>query len=325
MKKPLRSLTTKSIVTLSIALVMALLVTATGVYAAYTNSRHAQRTIAAYDATGDRFSSNDLGRSAARYNQKTMYTADPSHDPSTVVTVCNYERGKQTRPSDQAITYTLSARLVKYDALDAALYVPVDAAYMTANSLGGYTVTIRKGATAITLGGAALSGSFAAATLPGGEAQADAYTVTFDADFAVDQPNLYLELTATPTNDALPTLSGIFRADMRLEGATNDWTGAFHDDTAYAPAQYDGFNYRIEGVGNGTCTLRWDDTKVALSYVSLAQLTAITGAVATANSVTFAVNSDEVGLYDLQFYKVNITTETWTTMNNTVVQLDFHA
>ena len=323
--KKAHALTTKTLAILIVSVVLTLLVTATGVFAAYTNSRHAQRTIAAYDATGDRFSSNDMDKGHSKDNVKTVYTTEASHDPSTVVTVCNYERGKQTYPNDEDITYSLTARLVKYDPLAEERYVAVDAAYISANDLAGYTVTIRKGVTAVTLGGATLSTNAFGGTLEGGTAHADAYTVTFDADLAADKPNLYLEMVATPADVNLPTLRGIFKADMRLGGASNAWTGEFHDDTTYAPAQYDGFNYLVSGVGKGTCTLSWDSTKVALSYVSLTALMEIEGATQTADSVTFAVDSDVVGRYDLQFYKINIQAETWTAMNTTVVQLEFHA
>ena len=325
MSKRTHSLTRKSLAILIVSVVLALSVAATGVFAAYTNSRHAQRTIAAYDATGDRFSSNDLGGGDAKDHIKTLYTTIENHSPSTVVTVCNYERGKQTRPNPDDVTYTLSACLVKYDASQAKKYVPVDAAYISANSLSGYTITIRRGETSVTLGGATLSTSAFGNTLTGGEALSDAYTVTFAAAFASVKPNLYLEMTATPTDAGLPTLKGIFKADMRLEGATNAWTGVFHDDTSEDPADYDGFNYQISGVGSGTCTLTWDSTVVSLSYVSLMQLLAISGATQSGDSVTFPVDSDEVSRYDLQFYKVNVTNETWDDMNTDVVTLDFHA
>ena len=325
MAKRTHSMTKKSMVILIVSIVLAALISAVGVYAAYTNSRHAQRTIATYESLEETFSSNDLGKGYAKDNVKTVYTKDDEHDPSAVVTICNYERGNQTHYSEQNVTYTLSARLVKYDPGVAERYVAVDAAYISANSLTGYTVTISKGLTSVTLGGATLSTNAFGGTLAGGAAHTDAYTIVFDVDFATEQPNLYLEMTAVPGSEDLPTLHGVFKADLRFEGATNAWTGEFTDATTNTPAEYDGFNYLVSGVGSGTCTLTWDDTKVALSYLSASQLMAITGATQTSNSITFDVDSDEVSRYDLQFYKVDITTETWTNMNNTVVQLEFHA
>ena len=309
-----------------VSVILTVIVTVTGIFAAYTNSRHAQRTIAAYDTTGYRFSSNVLGEGYAKDNIKTMYTTDALRDPSTVVTISNYERGKQTRPNESNISYTLTARLVKYDAEQEARYVPVDAAYITANDLSDYSVTITKGSDTVTLDGSNLSSTTDfGGTLVGGASNSDAYTVTFSAEFATEKPNLYLEMTATPVSNVLPTLRGIIKADMRLAGATNAWTGAFHDDTTYAPAAYDGFNYLISGVGSGTCTLSWDSTKVALSYVSIRDLLSITGATQSGDSVTFPVDSNEVGRYEVQFYKVNVGSETWSDMNTSVVTLAFHA
>ena len=134
----------------------------------------------------------------------------------------------------------------------------------------------------------------------------------------MNNPDLYLELIATPNVD-LPRLCGVIKADRRSQGANNRWQGEFTDDTASSPGTYDGFNYRISGVGSGSFTIRWDGTKVALSALSLIQLTSIDGAVQDGNSITFPVNSDEVNRYDLQFYKINITTETWTQMRTSVV------
>ena len=324
MKSLRHTLTRKSLLTLIFSIVLALLIVGISVFAAYTNSRHAQRTIATYDASGDRFSSNDLGKGYAKDNVKMVYSADVEHNPSTVVTICNYEHGKNAYPCEVDISYSLSARLVKYDPSVDARYVAVDAAYISANDLSDYNVTITKGLTSVTLGGATLSTSAFGGTLTSEAAHADAYAVTFDVEFATNTPNLYLEITANPNNASLPTLRGIFKAELRASGVSNAWSGSFQDDNTYPPATYDGYNYSISGVGSGTCILTWDSSKVALSYVSLAMLLAIDGATSTSNSVTFAVNSDEEGRYDLQFYKINIQSELWTDMNSTVVQLEFH-
>ena len=86
-------------------------------YGAYTNSQRAQRTIAAYDSGGDRFSSNYLNPGNSRDNVRTLFVTDPSIRPTAVVTVCNYQQGKQTRPNDQEIEYDVTVQLVKYDGI----------------------------------------------------------------------------------------------------------------------------------------------------------------------------------------------------------------
>ena len=295
-------------------------------YAAYTNSRNAQRTIATYDSTGDRFSSNLLSKLPSYQNVKTLYvTYDPEHpedtpDPTTVVTVCNYQQGKQTLPFDENIEYTLFVHLVHYDyeAIGDNRYIEVDSSYMADKT--AYSVSVKKGGevSAVALNsGNGWKHTFSD-TLIGGTTDSDAYTITLSSSFALNNPDLYLELIATPNVD-LPRLCGIIKADRRSQGANNRWQGEFTDDMASSPSTYDGFNYRISGVGSGTFTIRWDGTKVSLSALSLIQLMSIDGAVQDGNSITFPVNSDEVNRYDLQFYKINITSETWTQMRTSVV------
>lgn len=305
------------------ALALVAAIATLGVYAAYTNSRSAQRTIATYDSQGERFSSNVLVKGSAKDNVKTVYVTDASISPAFVITVNNYESGKQTAPAMEEIRYTLTARLVRYDGTDLNEYVPVDATYMTENALTGYAVTLKKGNASIVLSSSHTEDSSFAGVLAPNEANSDVYTIVFGTNFVVDRPNLYVEMTVTPQNDGLQTMRGIFKADLRAQGATSAWTGAFSDDTSVAPSEYDGFNYTVSGVGAGTFTLTWDETKVKLSDKSLRELLAVDGATKTGSSLTFSVDSDDESRYDLQFYKVNITTETWQTMNSTVVGYRF--
>ena len=302
-------------------------------YAAYTNSRHAQRTIATYDSTGDRFSSNHLASLYTWQNVKTLYvtydaiTPANTPDPSTVVTVCNYQQGKQTLPFDDRIDYSLLVRLVKFEdngINDNEKYVPVDASYMTANSLNDYTVSIRHNNQTVTLGSATELSHTYTGTLDAGVTDSDAYTLTMSANFALNPQNLYLQMIAAPSeNPELPVLRGIFKAELRSQGANNRWQGEFTDNTSSSPADYAAFNYTISGVGSGTYTLSWDGTKIKPSDYSLITLLSIDGATQDGNSITFPVNSDVNMRYDLQFHKVNITTETWQQMNTTVVTGSF--
>ncbi len=311
------------VLALSLAISLVLLIGATTL-AAYTNSRHAQRTIATYETTGDRFSSNLLAKRNSRDNVKVLYVTDDSKNPNTIVTVCNYEQGKQTLPYEKNITYSLTARLVMFDNSTEEKYVPVDASYMTANSLTAYTVTITKGNTTVTLSSSHLSDSSFGRTLTGDTADSDAFTLSFGTLFAPNTPNLYVEMIALPTSNVLPTLRGVFKAEMRSEGASNSWTGSFSDDTALTPNQYDGFNYLITGVGSGSCTLTWNDEVVQLDFLCLSELLSIPEATQTESSVSFSVDSDENSRYDLRFYKVSeLVGTTWSQMNSTVVTFHF--
>ena len=285
-------------------------------YAAYTNSQRAQRTIATYDPGGVRFSSNYLKNMSSSDNVRTLYVTSSASKPSAIVTVCNYQQNKQTATYDKNITYDITVRLVKYDDSEDK-YDTVDAAYISDNSLTGYTVDVKKGSDpATTIGGATVQHKYEDCTLTAGSAHSDTFSLTFSTNFAENQPNLYVEMIAEPKGDsALPTLRGIFKTGLRAEGISNNWTGEFTDSTSYDPDDYDGFNYTVSGMGSGTFTLKWDSTKVVLSHESLLQLLAIDGASQSGDSITFAVNSDEAARYDLQFYKVDVADMEWGDMN----------
>ncbi|MBO4732933.1 MAG: hypothetical protein J5662_00500 [Clostridia bacterium] len=307
---------------IAVILCVLLVVLCTATYAVFTSVRSVQRTIAAYDTEGDRFSSNFLLKGNSRDNIRTVYTTGTTLPAVSVVTICNYQQGRQTLPFPDPITYTLTARLVKYDESNVEKYVPVNAAYLTSESLTGYTVTVSCDGVTKTLGVSNLSDSFTA-SFTGGVSDSDAYTVSFCTDFAVNEPNLYLEMIATPTSGLLPTLRGVFKPDLRASGATDYWTGEFRDDSNIAPSQYDGYNYLVTGAGSGTATVAWNSSKVVISDVSRDLLLSITGATQDGNSITFPVDSDIESRYDLQFYKVNITTETWSQMAETAVTFNF--
>ena len=306
-----------------VLVIFALLLGAVAVtYGTYTNSQKAQRTIAAYDAGGDRFSSNYLNpynylNPGLTYdNVRTVYVANTAISPGTVVTVCNYQQGKQTRPNDQPITYTLTARLVKYDGSDPLKYVAVDGEYVDGLNEDDltppdeYSVSVAKGdGTPVVLDSSNVSTTFSDCSLAAGSAASDIFSLSFSPNFTENQPNLYVELVATPSGGNYLPLRGVFRTGIRLAGASNDWSGAFSDDDSNDPSAYDGLNYMISGVGSGTFTLKWNTEFVELSATSLLDLLAIEDATHTSNgyihTVTFDVDSDTVPRYDLQFYKLD--------------------
>ena len=304
---------------LALLLVLSVLLPAT--YAIFTSSHSAQRTIAAYDTEGERFSSNYLIRGESRDNIRTIYTTDIHLPAAAAVTVCNYQQGRQTLCFPDALSYTLTATLVRYDELTHQ-YVAADSSYLSSNGLTGYSVTISNDVVTKTLGSANPSDSFGG-SFTGGVSRSDAYTMVFSANFSENKPNLYLEMVAVPSDPALGTLRGIFKPDFRIAGATDYWEGNFQDDSSVTPSAYDGYNYLITGAGSGTATVSWNSAKVVLSDVSRDRLLSISGATQTGSSITFPVDSDVQSRYDLQFYNVSITSETWTQMENQVVTFSF--
>ena len=310
----------KSMLVLAISLALAILISVgTVTYAVFTNSMHAQRTIAAYDNAGDRFSSNQLAKGFSKENVRTVYVTNAETTPSTLVTICNYDQGNPASPNTDQVSYSVTAHLVKYDGVSD--YEEVTAGYMS--SLTAYNVRISDGEHNVTLDSTNISDtSTFNSSLPKNTATSHQLTVTFSNNFASNQPNLYLELIVTGGGI---TLSGIFKTGLRAEGANVSWSGSFTDSTSFDPSDYDGYNYRIMGSGAGTYTLTWDSSKVALSYESKNMLLSIAGATSlTANSISFPVDSNEKNLYDVQFYKINIPNEiSWVGMETSVVTGNF--
>ena len=307
------------IITVSVACIFSILATAF-TYAIFTNSLHAQRTIAAYDTAGDKFSSNYLLKGYSGENVRTVYTTGTSTPASTVLTVCNYPQGRQTMSAQDDISYKLTFSLVKEESGD---YVEVAPSYLT-GSLANCAVTVTGDGT-LTLNSSNVSGEISNMTITGGAARSHSYSISFSSDFIDDpMPNLYLEAIAEPTVSGYPTLRGIFKPELRAAGAADSWTGSFSDDRSHTPSEYDGYNYVITGVGSGTVTLTWNAAKLDLSDVSLHELAQITNFSQTSNSVTFPVDAEVTSRYELQFYKVNIPDETtWALMDNGVVTFAF--
>ena len=277
------------------------------VYAAYTNSKNTQRTIATYDTAGERFSSNYLKK--GNIGVTTLFV-DSGDRPSTTITVCNYEQGKLSKPSTSAISYEITFSFVKYDSVN-ELYVDA-----TAGEVGTYSVKVTNGGGEATINSSNLSHTFSDKEFAAGEPQSDAYFIEMSADFATVRPNLLLSVVVTPTGTGVSELAGLFNADLRAQEAEVSWRGYFDDDTSVTPAGYNGFNYVITGTGSGTFTLNWNGSKVSLSDVSKIELLKLDDASMNGNSISFKVDSTENSRFAIQFYKVNITSETWEQMSN---------
>ena len=321
----------KNITTVLIIVLAFLVLLSVGgiVYGAYTHSLHAQRVIAPYEL-GERFSSNYLLKvENSENNARIIYTnnadATDGTDPVAILTICNYPQGKQTQPNANNITYTLD---IKFKKFNEGTHAFVDASTSDVGNI--YTVKLKNGngsQTLVTLNNSSVSSTING-SLTGGAANSNVYLLEFSRNFAAatTKPNLYVELTATPSDSGLPTLKGLFSADERIEGSVNSWTGSFSDDDRTDPYHYDGYNYVITGFGEGTCTLTWDETLVSISYISLSELLAITGATYNGtNSITFNVNSSDTNRYELQFYNIGITdnTTTWSLMSSSVVRFNY--
>ena len=113
----------------TVLLLVSLLVSS-GIYAIskFTNSLQAQRTVAAYDTLGERFSSNYLQKGSG-FNVRNVTVESDSETPLAIVTVCNYEQGRQMYVNPLDVPYALTMRLVRYD--------PVQGRYVAATAGDG--------------------------------------------------------------------------------------------------------------------------------------------------------------------------------------------
>ena len=314
-------------------------------FAAYTNSLRAQRTVAAYDSLSDYFSSNYLLQEASENpntNVKIVYVSSETSNPTIVFSVCNYPQGRQTMPFYEDIQYTLSVKYMKKIG-DAYYDTGIDQAYIMGldpDDDNDYTVTVSPTALsqpAVMTLSAASTGEKTWPTsgdhplLEKDAPNSDTYLLEFNKNFVQPYANLYVKVTATPDDTRLNPICCIFDPQLRAEGEQNAWDGYF-TDAGYtapgqlpAPADYDGFNYRITGAGTGSVSLTWNTDQVDLSYVSLRDLSTISGSTVTTDSanhtktITFNVNSSIADSYDLQFYKASgFSAASWDAMDNYV-------
>lgn len=288
-------------ITLAIVLVLSLSFAVSGVaIAAYTNSKNTQRTIATYDSTGEKFSSNYLKRGVTEI--ATIIT-ELNTDPKTTITICNFEQGKISKPNTSAITYNIEFRFVKKVAGE---YVNA-----TTAEVGDYTASIRASSgEELELDSSdneSLSANINGLTFAAGVAKTHSFYVTLSRNFAtaVPKPNLYLSVVATPTSGTgVSVLKGVFNADIRSQEESANWHGEFSEyDAEGSPSDYDAFNYLITGSGNGTFTVTWDGEYVKISDYSMIELLKIDGATKVGNSISFSVDSSEIDRYNVQFYR----------------------
>ena len=277
------------------------------VYAEYIKSSRAKRVLATRGDEGTLFSSNYLvpnANTAANIYKRVLYTNSDSSTVSGDVTICNYAQGNPTKKHENDIPYTLTARLVMLGESNGA-YVKTDA---SASDVGAHWVKLTlKGGATVTLNASALSHDFTGNTLDHRVSQTDICNVEFDSDF-INAPALCLYLCATPAAGApadVGAMDAVFSVSLSNAEARNTWEGRFNENNMTGtPAQpeFDGFNYVISGTGAGTCVLTWDNTRLQISQVFLNKYNFTPTVSGGVSSVTFAVDSDDVARYDLQFY-----------------------
>ncbi|MCR5601282.1 MAG: hypothetical protein K6G33_11150 [Ruminococcus sp.] len=304
-------------------------------YTSYNKTSTAKSVVARVGALGKHFSSNYLQRGSTIVSVP-VYVNETDTEPGDYVRIFNFAQGNPGDPYNRQITYVLKMRLVYYNDTD---YVPATEAivgdrYIKAE-FNDTTYTFGKdGATYSNLG----DWTAIPSSLAGNTASTDTIKVTYSTDqvtaLTSNAPQsapkkLYLEITAEPTPpDNYLDLEKIqARLDLKLNGTVTPvtWKGYFSDDDAKTasddtalPTTYEGFNYIIEGVGEGSFTLSWKSQYLSLNkdFITASGGTytpAASNADPKIDTLVFSVDSNNISRYDTQFYRTGTTdpASTW--------------
>lgn len=304
----------KKFITVFLIVLLAVSVLLTGSllsYAAYTNSSRAKRVVATHERSGMLYSSNYLLAHVDNplANRRVIYSSSEDTPAVTVLTVCNYSQGNPSVTHPQDIRYNLNAKLV---VLTSDNDNPVRDA--VSSDVGSKTISLKLGNTTKTLSSSNLSISFLGNTLARNTTSTDSYVLAFSADCNNDSSGLCVQIEAVPVlgegsiND-ITTIDGIFNASVAVKQTVSSWKGYFSDRGAEdnptvvtLPSDFDGFNYVISGLGEGTVTLSWDNTQLDISQVFLDENSLTPQTTGNTTTVSFSVDSDVKDRYGLQFY-----------------------
>lgn len=244
-------------------------------YAAYNGTADVKRVISTQASSSTVFSSNYMDIfSATNPVIKNLRTINEGNFICTI-TVCNYDQLDPTNPARGKIDYSFTAELVRYDSATDN-YVPVSEVQMNADTPETFYVQktmddnmpddtdIQHSINSV----GAFSYTYSSESLVGGIPSKDTFDICFDAAEVIkEMPDLYIRVTATPTdgsvqlNSGISTLSSIISISQGRSVETG-WHGSLQEESN---KDYDAYNLIIEGSGSGTIDICWDDTKFAMN------------------------------------------------------------
>lgn len=311
------------------------LISSVTVYAAYTKTNKAKLVVARYGENGDLFSSNYL-KSGVITNVPIHVKADATTAGDNV-RISNFAQGNQAVPYDRTINYTLTMRLL-YN--NNGSYEPVTSEnastvigtrYITAsigsnNYTFGYIAPSEEGADG-TYSLNEVTVPSAATTLEGRVPSTNSIAIGFDPSQITELttpsglPRLYLEMIATPPTSYkdISTLQARLYLGLAGDDTTAYWEGYFNDEASAREAEpnaetetlvakaYEGYNYVLEGVGEGTVTLSWNSNYLELNEGFIVDTLKVSVPLPDSNgikSIAFTVDStNKESRYDTQFYR----------------------
>jgi len=298
-------------------------------FAAYNGTAVVKRVVSTQATSTSVFSSNYMEiYSSSSTTVKNLRTVNEGNFVCPVA-VCNYDQLDPTSPAHGTINYTFTAELVRYDS-NTDSYVRVTEVQTKEND-AVKTFYVRKVMddnvsidtdTEHSLNfidsensSNSFSYTYSSQSLAGENSYRDTYNICFDAsEVALDVPNLYIRVTATPTEESVQLNSGISVLTSVIsisQGRTVEtgWHGSLQE---LSNTDYDGYNLIIEGSGSGTIDIVWDASKFTMNPVFEAKYDGTTGTgilgdetvVSGKNKRTLTVNSATGdNRYVIQFYK----------------------
>ena len=251
------------------------------VAANYTGLTSVKRVVTTQSSPGKMFSSNSLREVSGGLDSV------PNHRLTTktyTVTVGNYAQDNHDKANPQHITYELCAEInVLYDG---HYYTMTELGNITAAAAeytryeglindGTFTITKTKennqdpdpAETPFRFGSSygGYEHTYYNCHLTENVPSTGQFSVSF-ADQQHDlpsKPEIYIQITATPSGGATDALKGRLYA-VEKSGEATAWNGSFQEvnvDTV----NYDFYNYIIKGSGKGVVTVSWDTTKFAIN------------------------------------------------------------
>lgn len=284
-------------------------------YAAFTRINIVKRVVSTDAGAGARFSSDSMDTSiAGMTSRKSFYSQ--SADPNAEVYVFNYPYPKASLYRNTVTEYDVAARIGTHDG---TTFTPLTGEDLSELS-NSYYINYNGGTNAV-FNNSSVPVTFENCRMNAGKVNPDCFNVHFDSAELGDTPPGYcVEMIATPKDTSLPTLKGYISVRY-LKTVESGWTGTLEElDNNKV---YDGYNYILEGSGEGRITFSWNSDFLTINkqflqnpenkfYISGAE---VNGSSSLSESdfstgsgtcsITLVVDSQEKNRYEVQFYKTD--------------------
>ena len=284
-------------------------------YAAFTRINIVKRVVSTDAGSGARFSSDSMDSSIAGMTARKSFYSQ-SADPNAEVYVFNYPYPKASLYRNTVTKYDVEARIGTHDG---TTFTPLTGSALTGLS-NSYYINYKGGDNALFNNGS-IPITFENCRIGAGKVAPDCFNVHFDSDELGDTPPGYcVEMIAKPEDTSLPTLKGYISVRY-IKTAESGWTGALED--LENNKEYDGYNYIIEGSGEGRITFSWNPELLTINkqflqnpvnkfYIGDAEVygsPSLTedsfSTVSGMKSITLVVDSQQKNRYEVQFYKTD--------------------